>query len=114
MAISNKAVVIGVGAVVAAGLLYTVARQNPVDNAASAGAIAPAERYRAEQLTSADITLGDEDVSRLMQTDAFELLVKDPDFRELVTDANFQALAANPQALQVMAQHPAAFQAMAA
>ena len=40
---------------------------------------------------------------QLMQTDAFEVMVKNPSFRALASDPGFQALAMNPQAMAAMA-----------
>ena len=49
----------------------------------SAGTIAPADRYQSAQIGDSDVTLGDTAVPELMQTDAFELMTKDPSFRAL-------------------------------
>ena len=49
----------------------------------SAGTIAPAQRYVSAQVGEGDVTLGDTAVPELMQTDAFELMTKDPSFRAL-------------------------------
>src|SRR6478672_8039405 len=64
----------------------------------SAGTVAPAERYVNSQVGEADVTLGDTSVPELMQTDAFELITKDPQLRAFVSSAGFQALASQPQA----------------
>ena len=79
----------------------------------SVGTIAPVERYRAAQVTDSDVTLGDDAVPLLMQTDAFHLMVNDPSFRALARDADFAALAQNPQALAAMVQDAQAFAALA-
>src|SRR5207248_6522123 len=63
----------------------------------SAGTVAPAQRYVASQVGEADVTLGDTAVPELMQTDAFELMVKDPSFRALAASPGFKALAGQPQ-----------------
>ena len=76
------------------------------------GTIAPAERYRGEQLTDSDIQLGDQSIAQIMQTDVFERMVKDPAFRAMASDANFKALASQP-AFAAMAKHTVAFKAMA-
>src|SRR6187549_2207251 len=65
----------------------------------SAGTIAPADRYQSAQVTEADVTLGDTSVPELMQTDAFEVMSKNPNFRTLVSHPGFAALAANSQAM---------------
>ena len=46
----------------------------------TAGTIAPAERYVSSQVSEGDVTLGDTSVPELMQTDAFEMITKDPEF----------------------------------
>src|SRR5215212_12119823 len=78
----------------------------------SAGTIAPAQRYVSSQVTDADVTLGDTSVPELMQTDAFELMVKDPNFRALAQDPGFAALAQNPSAMAALASNAQAFQAL--
>ena len=78
----------------------------------SAGTIAPAQRYVSSQVSDADVTLGDQSVPQLMQTDAFEVMVHDPNFRAMARDANFAALAQNPAALSAMAANAQAFQAL--
>ena len=80
----------------------------------SEGTVGPAQRYVSAQVTDADVTLGDTAVPELMQTDAFELMVKDPGFRALATNPGFMALAQqNPKALAALAQNPQAFAALA-
>src|SRR5687768_7332927 len=65
----------------------------------TAGTITPTERYVAAQVGENDVTLGDTSVAELMQTDAFEVMVKDPNFRALAKDPGFAALAKNPDAM---------------
>ena len=72
----------------------------------SAGTVAPAERYVSSQVGEGDVTLGDTAVPQLMQTDAFELMVKDPSFRALASDPAFMALAQNQEVMAAMAAHP--------
>src|SRR5215469_3364739 len=79
----------------------------------SSGTIAPAQRYVNSQVSDKDVTLGDTAVPELMQTDAFELMVKDPSFRALAASPGFQALAAQPQVLAAVMANPAAFTALA-
>src|SRR4028118_1786760 len=59
----------------------------------TAGTITPSERYVASQVGENDVTLGDTAVAELMQTDAFELMTKDPNFRALAASPGFQSLA---------------------
>src|SRR5262245_11468075 len=87
----------GLVAVLAIGAVAVGTLQPPFGGE-SAGTIAPAERYRAAQVTTSDVTLGDDSVPLLMQTDIFQLMVHDPSFRVLAADPGFAALAQNPQA----------------
>ena len=75
----------------------------------SAGTIAPADRYVSSQVSAGDVGLGDTSVPQLMQTDAFEVMVKNPQFRAMAQDPGFAALAANAQVMQAIAANPAAF-----
>jgi hypothetical protein len=79
----------------------------------SSGTIAPAERYVSSQVGEADVTLGDTAVPELMQTDAFQVLVKDPNFRKLANDPGFAALASNQVAMAAIAGNPSQFAALA-
>ena len=97
---------------VAAGAYY-VGRVYPPHDGPTAGTIAPAERYRSSQVQASDVALGDTTVPMLMQTDAFELMIKNPGFRALAADPAFMVLAQNPAALTAMAQNPQAFLALA-
>jgi hypothetical protein len=57
------------------------------------GTIAPAERYRAPQAGAEAVKLGDQTIAQLMQSDAFDKIVKDPELSAAAKDANFRALA---------------------
>src|SRR4029079_10002330 len=80
----------------------------------SQGTVAPADRYVSSQVSEADVTLGDQAVPQLMQTDAFDLMVHDANFRALARDPNFAVLAQNPAAMSAMASNAQAFKALAA
>src|SRR3954463_2002865 len=80
----------------------------------SAGTVAPAERYVQSQVGEGDVTLGDTAVPELMQTDAFELMVKDPSFRALAASPGFKSLAGQPQMMAALMANPKAFSALAA
>jgi len=73
------------------------------------GTIAPAERYVSSQVQSGDVTLGDTSVPQLMQTDAFEVMTKDPQFAAMLKDPAFAVLASNPAALASMAANARQF-----
>src|SRR4051812_5850391 len=79
----------------------------------SAGTVAPAQRYVSSQVGEGDVTLGDTSVPELMQTDAFQVMVKDPNFRALANDPGFAALASNPAAMAAIAANPAQFASLA-
>src|SRR5262245_53073372 len=97
--INTKTIVIaGAIAALVGGVAYYGANtgaRNALDAAQTAGTIAPAERYRGESLTSEDVTLGDQDIQSLLQTDTFASLIEDPDFVSLMADGQFKALASN-------------------
>jgi hypothetical protein len=95
---------VAVAAVIGA-VAYYGSQSPPVEDEA-AGTIAPAKRYRGEQISSEDIQLGDQGVQRLMQTDAFARLQNDPDFAALVRDPAFAKLAGDP-AFAKLASDPA-------
>ena len=59
------------------------------------GTVAPAERYRAAQPTSDDIVLGDQSLVDLMQSDAFNAVMNDPDMASMLADARMRELFAN-------------------
>jgi hypothetical protein len=82
------------------------------------GTITPAERYRApQQISAADVKLGDQGVAQLLQSDVVVKLIKDPEFQALAANSKaleaLSALSAHPQALEALAAHPSAFHAIA-
>src|SRR5690242_17754946 len=97
------------GLVVVILAVALVAEGFPPKGGSTSGTIVSAERYHASQVSDADVGLGDQGVAKLMQTDAFELMVKNPSFRALVMDPGFQALAQNPSLLAALAKSPEAF-----
>ena len=111
---NSKLLVAAAAVTVAALAAYGLGRIYPPHGAPSSGTIAPAERYQVSQVGSGDVVLGDTSVPALMQTDAFELMVKDPSFRALATNPAFMAVAQeNAKALAAIAQNPAAIAALA-
>src|SRR5437868_15024684 len=78
----------------------------------SEGTVGPAQRYVSSQVSEGDVTLGDTAVPELMQTDAFELMVHDANFRALAASPGFAALASQPQAMAAVMQNPQAFAAL--
>ena len=81
------------------------------------GTVTPAERYRApQQVTAADVKLGDQSVPQLLQSDVVVKLIRDPQFQALARSPRameaLSALAAYPQALQALASYPRALEAI--
>ena len=109
----RKILMAGAALVIVAGGAYGVARVFPARGGETAGTITPAERYRSSQISNADVALGDTTVPQLMQTDAFELMVKNPSFRALAQDPGFVALAQNREVMAALTQNPEAFAALA-
>ena len=69
----------------------------PVTEDQARGTIAPAERYRGDQISEDDVTLGDQSVSEFMQTDVFQKLVTDEEFAAAMRSEAVQAVVALPQ-----------------
>src|SRR3954447_18790149 len=111
---NNRRMILTSAAVIAVGLgAYGLGRVYP-PLAPSQGTIAPAERYVSSEVGEGDVTLGDTAVPELMQTDAFELMVKDPQFRALAASPGFKALLGQPQVMAAILNNPKAFSALAA
>src|SRR4051794_30157469 len=105
----NRRMILTSAAVIAVGLgAYGLGRVYPPAGP-SAGTISPAQRYVSSQLSESDVTLGDTAVPQLMQTDAFELFVHDPQFRALAGSPGFRAIAGNPQVMSALLANPRSF-----
>jgi hypothetical protein len=113
---SKQLIWIGGGIAVAAVLAVAfLTIDYPPDSRKTAGTVAPAQRYRAEQPKAGDVKLGDQAVAQLMQTEAFDRFVKDPSTRALALDPDFQALAKlHADGLAALAAHPDAVPIVAA
>src|SRR5205823_13224948 len=110
---NNRRMILTSAAVIAVGLgAYGLGRVYP-PLGPSAGTVGAAQRYVNSQVSDKDVTLGDTSVPRLMQTDAFEAMVKNPVFRKLARDPNFGALAQNREAMAALAANADAFKAIA-
>src|SRR5215510_146330 len=59
------------------------------------GTIAPAARYRAEQIGKGDVKVEETDITRWTQTAEFDRLSKDPAARKLFANAAFRDALAN-------------------
>ena len=75
----------GAAILAVAGLAYGVGRIYP-PHGPSEGTIVAADRHVDSQIGAGDVTLGDTSVAQLMQTDAFEVMSKNPTFRALAAD----------------------------
>src|SRR5258708_1700779 len=117
---------IGIGlAAVGAVLFGHYVLEIPEGNENLSGTVAPAQRYRStEQVKPADVRLGDQTVTQLLQNDDVQRLIKDPGFQALAANQSamqafsanvsaFAAAASQPAAFNVMASYPAAFAALA-
>src|SRR6476661_7601121 len=102
----NKMILTTAGVLAVAIGAYGLGRIYP-PSGPSAGTVAPAQRYVSAQVGESDVTLGDTSVPELMQTDAFQVMVKDPNFRALANDPGFAALASNQAAMAAIAANPA-------
>ena len=71
--------VVAIFAVVIAVVAYFGIKY-PIQGDDVSGTIAPAERYRGEQISDEDVTLGDESVAEVMQMDVYQLLISDTAF----------------------------------
>src|SRR5438270_6573791 len=110
---NNRRMILTTAGVLAVGLgAYGLGRVYP-PLGPSAGTVGAAQRYVNPLVSDKDVTLGDTSVPQLMQSDAFEAMVRDPSFRKLVRDPNFSALAQNPAAMAALASNAAAFQSLA-
>jgi hypothetical protein len=76
--------------VIGAAIMFLSDGMSPTAEDA-AGTIVPAERYRANQIDSDDVVLGDETFAKFMQTDLYEELVQNPELIEVITDADVLA-----------------------
>ena len=70
--------------------VYTVTGFPPVGRGTE-GTIGAAQKYQAPQIASKDIVLGDASVQEFLQSELFDQLAKDPDARDLVTNAAVKA-----------------------
>lgn len=75
------------------------------ENSYLSGVIAPAERYRDNNITADDVVLGDDDVAQLLQSDAFIALIEDDSFAQLMADVRFTDLMASSKFRSLMADH---------
>src|SRR5205823_4423907 len=70
---SKRAFWIGAAVALAAAVVVGfVAVEFPGSGKDTAGTVAPAQRYRAEQIKAEDVKLGDQAVTQMMQSEAFE------------------------------------------
>lgn len=84
-----KKAMIGVAAAAAvAFVFFSLSGWPPADN--SQGAIGAAKRYNAEQITEADVALGDTSAQEFVQSETFAKIVSDPNAVKLLSDASFR------------------------
>ena len=59
------------------------------DVAGTIGGVKKAEKYRAEQITDADVILQNPEVQDLLQNDQFHKMLRDPKFKKLMAQEGF-------------------------
>jgi uncharacterized protein YjbI with pentapeptide repeats len=92
MSINRKLVAGGAFAAVAVGIAAIVFDYPPKSQDVM-GTIAPAERYRAPQAGAEAVKLGDQTIAQLMQSDAFDRIVKDPELSAFAKQSAVRDLA---------------------
>lgn len=70
--------------------VYTITGFPPVGRGTE-GTIGAAQKYQAPQIASKDVVLGDASVQQFLQSELFDQLAKDPEARDLVTNASIKA-----------------------
>ncbi|MBT8132734.1 MAG: hypothetical protein KJO35_10725, partial [Gammaproteobacteria bacterium] len=83
----------------------------PIPNDSVSGTVAPAERFRGEQLSSDDVTLGNESMAQLMQTDLYQQMIDDPELALAFTDSKFLAAVSSPE-MQALYKNQATIEAI--
>lgn len=103
MSMNNQRVwLVVVGLAVVIGGIALLSDDFPSGSDQVSGTIAPAERYRGEQITSNDVELGDESVAQLMQTDLFQQIVSDASFANAMRSDAFRTVMASEAFRTVM------------
>ena len=100
---NQKTLMVIAGLAIVIGGVAFLGNDFPAGSDKASGTIVPAERYRGEQITSDDITLGDEAIAKFMQTDAFEYLTNNPELVEDLSNADFANVMANADFANLMA-----------
>lgn len=84
---SSKKWMLILGGVIAAVALVVGFRHYPPQPNDAAGAIGGAQRYQEPQITGDDVKVTQDEVTKWIQSDTFDRIVKDPVARKLFTDA---------------------------
>jgi hypothetical protein len=90
-AVKKSWLVMGGVAIALAGVGF-FAMQGPMSGKDLSGSIVPAERYQtdAKPITDGSAVLGDETISRFMQTDVYQLMLKDPSIVDAMNSQAFR------------------------
>lgn len=67
------------------------------------GTIGAAKKYRAEQISEADVLLDNPEMQELLQNDEILALLQDEEFRRMIASDEFAKLAENPVAIEFVA-----------
>ncbi|MCH7681425.1 hypothetical protein IID10_19020 [candidate division KSB1 bacterium] len=74
------------------------------DVAGTIGGVKKAEKYRAEQMTDADVILQDPEIQKIIQSDEFQKLITKKDFQNLMANKEFANLMANKEFANLIIQ----------
>ena len=99
----KRSVILGGIALVAVGAIGYFSFFYPPSGKHLTGTIAPAARYRGDQISKADVNVQETDVTRWTQTAEFDHLSKDPAARKLFANAAFTDALANQAVRQALA-----------
>lgn len=87
----TRKALLGLAAAAAVALaVYTFIGFPPIDQGTE-GTIGAAQKYQVPQLASKDVVLGDASVQEFLQSELFDQLAKDPEARDLLTNASVKA-----------------------
>jgi hypothetical protein len=89
MATSRK-VLVGIAAAAVVAIGYFAVNGFPPIGPGAAGTVGAAQRYQSEQMNAADVTVRNDGVQALLQSDDFRHVVSNKETREILTSREFQ------------------------
>ena len=107
---TTRKILLTVGLLAAVGIGFWAVKGWPPVGRGEQGAIGAANRYSAQQMSDADVVLGDDAVASLLQDDVFLELIADPDFQSLLAHSEAMDMLARGGTPELLAhQDPIAF-----